>query len=181
MTNFIAWIVVGGLIGLVGSMRSGGRHSLGASMAAGIIGAVLAGMILTPLFGVSLNAGGFSLAAVMIAAIGGTILSAVITLFGRASVYTPPPPTVTQPVSSAPATQSSTHAPTYDDIDLNSPEARAADAEAYWQGRADREWEQQQDREREERAERDQQDAEDEADRKYDEKMKKMYGDDWDQ
>jgi uncharacterized membrane protein YeaQ/YmgE (transglycosylase-associated protein family) len=53
----------------------------------GIVGAFLAGMLLTPVFGVgTINGGNFSLPAVMISLLGAIVLLGVVNLFRRGTV-----------------------------------------------------------------------------------------------
>jgi len=51
--NFILWIIVGGIIGWIAIiiMRTNAQQGLMLNVLVGIIGALLAGFLLTPLFG----------------------------------------------------------------------------------------------------------------------------------
>jgi uncharacterized membrane protein YeaQ/YmgE (transglycosylase-associated protein family) len=89
MLNFIIWIIVGGVIGWLASliMRTDAQQGTLLNIIVGIVGAFLAGLILTPLFGVStINAGNFSLPALLISLLGALILLAIVNLFRRGSV-----------------------------------------------------------------------------------------------
>ena len=89
MINFIVWIIVGGLIGWIASivMRTDAQQGLLLNIVVGIIGAFLAGLVLTPLFGVgSINQGDFSLPALLISLLGAIILLAIVNLFRRGTV-----------------------------------------------------------------------------------------------
>ena len=89
MINFIIWIIVGGLIGWVASMvmRTDAQQGTLLNIIVGIVGAFLAGLVLTPLFGVSsINSGNFSLPGLLISLLGAIILLAIVNLFRRGTV-----------------------------------------------------------------------------------------------
>ena len=89
MVNFIVWIIVGGIIGWVASliMRTDAQQGTLLNIIVGIVGAFLAGLLLTPLFNVgTINSGNFSLPALLISLLGALILLAVVNLFRRGSV-----------------------------------------------------------------------------------------------
>ena len=68
--NFIIWVVIGGLIGWVASMimRTDAQQGLLLNVVVGIIGALLGGWLLAPLFGTgTINQNDFSLGFVVIA------------------------------------------------------------------------------------------------------------------
>jgi uncharacterized membrane protein YeaQ/YmgE (transglycosylase-associated protein family) len=53
----------------------------------GIVGAFLAGLVLTPLFGVgTINQGNFSLGGLLVSLLGAVILLAIVNLFRRGTV-----------------------------------------------------------------------------------------------
>ena len=86
MLNFIIWIFLGGIIGWVASliMRTDREQGALLNIIVGVVGAFLAGLILTPLFGISsINSGNFSLPALLISLLGALILLAVVNLFRR--------------------------------------------------------------------------------------------------
>jgi uncharacterized membrane protein YeaQ/YmgE (transglycosylase-associated protein family) len=89
MLNFIIWIIVGGLIGWVASMvmRTDAQQGTLMNIIVGIVGAFLAGLVLTPLFGVSsINSGNFSLPGLLISLLGAVVLLAIVNLFRRGTV-----------------------------------------------------------------------------------------------
>ena len=89
MLNFILWIIVGGLIGWIASivMRTDAQQGLLLNIIVGIIGAFLAGLVLTPLFGIdSINSGNFSLPSLLVSLLGAIILLAIVNLFRRGTV-----------------------------------------------------------------------------------------------
>jgi len=84
MINFLIWILAGAVIGWVASviMRTNSRQGLIADIIVGIVGAFLAGYLLSPLFGVStINQGNFSLPALLVSLGGAIILLAISKLF----------------------------------------------------------------------------------------------------
>ncbi len=86
MINFIVWIIVGGLIGWIASMMMGtsARQGMLIDIIVGIVGAFLAGLLLTPLFGIpTINQGDFSLPALLVSLLGAVILLAIVKLFTR--------------------------------------------------------------------------------------------------
>jgi uncharacterized membrane protein YeaQ/YmgE (transglycosylase-associated protein family) len=89
MINFIIWIVIGGLLGWVASMimRTDAQQGLLLNIVVGIVGAFLAGLVLTPLFGVgTINQNNFSLPALLVSLLGAVILLAIVNMFRRGAV-----------------------------------------------------------------------------------------------
>jgi uncharacterized membrane protein YeaQ/YmgE (transglycosylase-associated protein family) len=89
MINFIMWIIVGGIIGWLASMimRTDAQQGTLLNIIVGIVGAFLAGLVLTPLFGVgTIGQGDFSLPSLLISLLGAIILLAIVNLFRRGSV-----------------------------------------------------------------------------------------------
>ena len=87
--NFIIWLVVGGLIGWVASMimRTDAQQGVILNVVVGIVGAMLGGWLLSPMFGVgTINGGDFSLAALGLSLLGAVILLAIVNLIRRGSV-----------------------------------------------------------------------------------------------
>jgi uncharacterized membrane protein YeaQ/YmgE (transglycosylase-associated protein family) len=85
--NFIIWLIVGGLIGWIASIIM--RHPEGVLMdvVVGIVGAILAGFLLSPVFGVStINQNNFSPAGLLVSLLGAVILLAIVNLFRRGMV-----------------------------------------------------------------------------------------------
>jgi uncharacterized membrane protein YeaQ/YmgE (transglycosylase-associated protein family) len=84
--NFIIWIIVGGIIGWIASMimKTNGQQGLFLNIIVGIVGAFLAGWLISPLIGVgTINQGNFSLAALIVSLIGAIILIAIVNLIRR--------------------------------------------------------------------------------------------------
>jgi uncharacterized membrane protein YeaQ/YmgE (transglycosylase-associated protein family) len=62
----------------------GTRENLLVNIIVGILGALVAGMVLTPLLGIdTINQNNFSLPAMLMSVVGAVILSVVLTLFRR--------------------------------------------------------------------------------------------------
>jgi uncharacterized membrane protein YeaQ/YmgE (transglycosylase-associated protein family) len=88
MVNFIVWIIVGGIIGWVASSLMGRREGLLLNIVVGIVGAFVAGIVLTPLLGIgTINQNNFSLPALLVSLLGAVILLAVVSLFSRRRAF----------------------------------------------------------------------------------------------
>jgi uncharacterized membrane protein YeaQ/YmgE (transglycosylase-associated protein family) len=85
--NFILWLIVGGLIGWLGSsiMNVDGQRSIGLNVGVGIVGSLLAGWLITPLIdgSTTVSQGSFSLDGLITSLLGAIILIAVVNLFRR--------------------------------------------------------------------------------------------------
>lgn len=89
MINFIVWIILGALIGWLASliMRTDAQQGAFLNIVVGIIGAFVAGMFLTPLFGIStINQNNFSIPALALSLLGAVILLGIVNLFRRGTV-----------------------------------------------------------------------------------------------
>lgn len=87
MLNFIIWIVVGGIIGWIASMLVRTREGPLLNIIIGIVGAFIAGLLLTPLFGITtINQANFSLPSLMVSLLGAVLLLAAINLIRRLSI-----------------------------------------------------------------------------------------------
>jgi len=83
MINFIVWLIVGAIIGWLASrlMGTDGQQGTLIDIVVGIVGAFVAGLVLTPLFGIStINQNNFSLPALIVSLLGAIILLAVVRL-----------------------------------------------------------------------------------------------------
>ena len=86
--NFIIWLVVGGLIGWVASMimRTDGQQCIILNVVVGIVGALLGGWFLAPMFGTgTINSNDFSIAGLGVSLLGAIILLAIVNLVRRGS------------------------------------------------------------------------------------------------
>jgi uncharacterized membrane protein YeaQ/YmgE (transglycosylase-associated protein family) len=82
--NFIVWLIVGGIVGWIASILMGTNAQQGIilNVVVGIVGAFLAGIILTPLLGIgTINQSNFSLPALLVSLGGAVILLAIVSLF----------------------------------------------------------------------------------------------------
>lgn len=88
MINFIIWIVMGAVIGWIASMimRTNAQQGLLLDIVVGIVGALLGGWLLSPLFGIPSDLTTFNISSLLIALLGAIILLAIINLFRRGSV-----------------------------------------------------------------------------------------------
>ena len=87
--NFLLWIIVGGILGWIASliMRTDAQQGVGLNIVVGIIGALVAGFLLTPLFGIAtINQSNFSLPSLLVSLLGAIILLAIVNLFRRGTV-----------------------------------------------------------------------------------------------
>jgi len=88
MVNFIVWLIVGGFIGWVASSLMGTREGVLLNIVVGIVGAFIAGIVLTPLLGIgTINQNNFSLPALIVSLGGAIILLAVMSLFRRRGAF----------------------------------------------------------------------------------------------
>jgi uncharacterized membrane protein YeaQ/YmgE (transglycosylase-associated protein family) len=87
--NFILWLIIGGILGWIASLIMGTDAQQGVflNIVVGVIGALLAGFLLTPLFGVgTINQNNFSLPALFVSLLGAIVLLAIVNLFRRGTV-----------------------------------------------------------------------------------------------
>jgi uncharacterized membrane protein YeaQ/YmgE (transglycosylase-associated protein family) len=85
MINFILWLIVGGIVGWLASlvMKTDAQQGLILNIVVGIIGAALAGWIISPLVGVPSINEQFSIASLIVSLVGAIILLAIVNLFRR--------------------------------------------------------------------------------------------------
>jgi len=82
--NLILWLIIGGLIGWIASIMMGtdARQGLLLNIIVGIVGAFLAGILLSPLLGVgTINQKNFDIGALIVSLLGAVILLAIVNLF----------------------------------------------------------------------------------------------------
>jgi len=87
--NLIILLVVGGIIGWLASiiMRTDGQQGIVLNVVVGIVGALVAGFLLTPLVGgVPITSGSLSLSSILISLVGAIVLLAIVNLVRRGSV-----------------------------------------------------------------------------------------------
>jgi uncharacterized membrane protein YeaQ/YmgE (transglycosylase-associated protein family) len=89
LVNFIVWIIIGGIIGWLASLIMGNDSQMGLllNIVVGVVGAFVAGLVLSPLFGIgTINEGNFSFPAMALSLLGAVLLLGVLNLFQRGRV-----------------------------------------------------------------------------------------------
>jgi uncharacterized membrane protein YeaQ/YmgE (transglycosylase-associated protein family) len=89
MSPFLVYIIVGGLIGWVASivMHTNGQQGILLNIIVGIVGAFIAGIVLTPLFGIStIGQGNYSAEAILVSLGGAILLLAVVNSLRRGAL-----------------------------------------------------------------------------------------------
>jgi uncharacterized membrane protein YeaQ/YmgE (transglycosylase-associated protein family) len=84
--NFIIWIVVGGILGWLASlvMKTDASQGIVLNVVVGIVGALLGGWLLAPLFGTgTINQNDFSISSLLVSFLGAVILLAIVNLLRR--------------------------------------------------------------------------------------------------
>ena len=86
--GIIIWLIVGGVVGWLASiiMRTDAQQGILLNVIVGIVGALLAGFIISPMLGVGTINEGVTLASFLISLVGAVILLAIVNLFRRGSV-----------------------------------------------------------------------------------------------
>ncbi len=87
--NIIIMLIVGGVIGWLASivMRTDGQQGIILNVIVGIVGAMLAGFLLTPLLGGSpITSGALDIRSLLVSFLGALVLLAVVNLIRRGSV-----------------------------------------------------------------------------------------------
>lgn len=87
--TLILVLVIGGVIGWLASilMRTDAQQGIFLNIVVGIVGAVLAGLIVTPLMGgAPITSGAFDIRSLIASFLGAVVLLAIINLFRRGSV-----------------------------------------------------------------------------------------------
>jgi uncharacterized membrane protein YeaQ/YmgE (transglycosylase-associated protein family) len=86
--NIILWLIIGGIVGWLASMimKTDGQQGILLNVVVGIVGAFLAGWIISPLVGVGTINQGISIGSVVVSLLGAVILLAIVNLFRRGRV-----------------------------------------------------------------------------------------------
>lgn len=87
--NLIIWLVVGGVVGWIASMimRTDAQQGILLNIVVGIVGALIAGFVLTPMLGRgTINSGDFSVMGLVLSLVGSIILLAIVNLLRRGAV-----------------------------------------------------------------------------------------------
>jgi len=86
--NFIIWLVVGGIVGWLASivMKTDAQQGIILNVVVGIVGAMLGGWLLAPLFGATtINQDALNLPALLVSFLGAIILLAIVKMIRGAS------------------------------------------------------------------------------------------------
>ena len=87
--NLIVWLVVGGILGWIASlvMKTDGQQGIILNVVVGIVGALIAGFVIAPMFGTgTINTNDFSVSGLLVSFLGAAILLAIVNMFRRGSV-----------------------------------------------------------------------------------------------
>lgn len=87
--NLIILLIVGGIIGWLASliMNTDGQQGIILNVVVGIVGALLAGFLVTPMIGgASIMDGAINIQSILISLVGAVILLAIVNLVRRGSV-----------------------------------------------------------------------------------------------
>ena len=85
--GMLIWLIVGGVCGWLASiiMRTDAQQGILLNVVVGIVGALLAGFIISPMIGVGTINEGISVATFLVSLLGAVILLAIVNLFRRGS------------------------------------------------------------------------------------------------
>jgi uncharacterized membrane protein YeaQ/YmgE (transglycosylase-associated protein family) len=86
--GILVWLIVGGVVGWLASivMRTDAQQGVLLNVVVGIVGALLAGFIISPMLGVGTINEGISIATFLVSLVGAIILLAIVNLFRRGRV-----------------------------------------------------------------------------------------------
>jgi uncharacterized membrane protein YeaQ/YmgE (transglycosylase-associated protein family) len=87
--GIIVLLIVGGILGWLASivMKTDGQQGIVLNIVVGIVGALLAGFILTPLIGGSpITSGAFDIKSLLVSFLGAVVLLGIVNLLRRGSV-----------------------------------------------------------------------------------------------
>ncbi len=86
--GIIIWLIVGGLVGWIASliMRTDAQQGILLNIVVGIVGALIAGWLISPLVGVATINQGISIGSILVSLVGAIILLAIVNLFRRRRV-----------------------------------------------------------------------------------------------
>ena len=86
--GILVWLIVGGVCGWLASiiMRTDAQQGILLNVIVGIVGALLAGFIISRMIGVGTINEGISVATFLVSLLGAVILLAIVNLFRRGSV-----------------------------------------------------------------------------------------------
>jgi uncharacterized membrane protein YeaQ/YmgE (transglycosylase-associated protein family) len=84
--SLLLWIVIGGILGWLASMvmRTDAQQGIFLNVVVGIVGALLGGWFLAPMFGAgTINTNDFSMVSLLVSFLGAVILLAIVNLIMR--------------------------------------------------------------------------------------------------
>ena len=86
--GFIAWLIVGGIVGWLASlvMKTDAQQGIFLNIVVGIVGAFVAGLVISPILGVGTINAGISIASIVISLLGAIVLLAIVNLIRRGTV-----------------------------------------------------------------------------------------------
>lgn len=87
--NILFIIIIGGILGWLASlvMRTDGQQGLLLNIVVGVVGAILGGLLISPLLGAApITSGSFDISSLVVSFLGALILLAIVNLFRRGSV-----------------------------------------------------------------------------------------------
>ena len=86
--GILVWLIVGGVVGWLASiiMRTNAQQGILLNIIVGIVGAFLAGLIISPLIGVGPINEGVTIGTFLVSLVGAVILVAIVNLFRRGTV-----------------------------------------------------------------------------------------------
>jgi uncharacterized membrane protein YeaQ/YmgE (transglycosylase-associated protein family) len=86
--GFIAWLIIGGIVGWLASlvMKTDAQQGILLNVVVGIVGAFLGGLVVSPLVGVGSINTGLSIGSIVVSLVGAIILLAIVNLIRRGAV-----------------------------------------------------------------------------------------------
>lgn len=87
--NFIIMLIVGGILGWLASiiMRRDAQQGIILNIVVGVVGALLAGFLITPLIGgAPITSGAFDIRSLLASLLGAVVLLAIVNMFTRGRV-----------------------------------------------------------------------------------------------
>ncbi len=87
--NLVIMLIVGGVLGWLASlvMRTDGQQGIVMNVVVGVVGAILAGYLLTPfLGGAPITSGAFDIKSLFVSFVGAVVLLAIVNLVRRGSI-----------------------------------------------------------------------------------------------
>ena len=83
--GILVWLIVGGVVGWLASivMRTDAQQGILLNVVVGIVGALLAGFVVSPMLGIGTINQGISIATFLVSLVGAVILLAIVNLFRR--------------------------------------------------------------------------------------------------